>query len=52
VPQQERDAFKSKTDHMPTPINRIGTFVSGCGVVVKRDDGSEITFDRKGWDHF
>ena len=48
----EREAFRSKVQKIPVGMHRIGTFVEGAGVVVKRIDGSVITFDRTGWDHF
>ena len=52
VPQWELDAFRSKVRRTPTSMHRIGSFVEGSGVVVKRIDGTVISFDHTGWDHF
>lgn len=37
---------------MPPSMHRIGTIIHGSGVRVTRIDGTEIAFDRTGWDHF
>ena len=34
------------------PLTEIGTVVSGEGVILIRDDGTEIEMERGGWDHF
>ena len=52
VPPQAISAFEAKIKRTSVQMQRIGTFVEGSGVVVKRMDGSEIKFDRKGWEHF
>ena len=52
VPPNAISDFNSTINRTPVKMQRIGTFVEGSGVVVKRIDGTEITFDRKGWDHF
>ena len=52
VPAQQVAAFEVKAMSAPTPMHRIGTIVEGVGVRVTRIDGTDIVFDRKGWDHF
>ncbi len=37
---------------MPPAMHRIGTILAGAGVKVTRIDGTEIAFDKTGWDHF
>lgn len=44
--------FEAAVRASPTPMRRIGEIIAAQGVRVMRDDGSEIVFDRKGWDHF
>ena len=45
-------AFSADATRLPDGAHRIGTIVEGAGVRVLRADGSEIVFNRKGWDHF
>ena len=52
VPVERVSAFAAEARQVATPVHRIGTFVKGSGVTVTRIDGTEISFDRKGWDHF
>jgi thiamine-monophosphate kinase len=52
VPQDQIGAVRSKNQHLPVKVHRIGTFTAGSGVIVKRIDGTIIPFDRTGWDHF
>ncbi len=52
VPQDQVEALRAKAKMTPTPMRRIGTIVEGSGVRVTRTDGTDIAFDRKGWDHF
>ena len=52
VPAEQVGAFEAKVRCTPTPMHRIATIVEGAGVRVTRIDGTDIVFDRKGWDHF
>ncbi len=52
IPQGEVDAVNGKNGHLPVRLQRIGTFTTGSGVIVRRIDGAIIPFYRTGWDHF
>lgn len=52
VSQDQIEPLRAKTRTTPTSMQRIGTIVEGVGVRVMRTDGTDIVFDRKGWDHF
>lgn len=52
VPQGEQGAFQSTVRGTAVAMQRIGTVIAGHGVKVLRADGSEIAFNRTGWDHF
>jgi thiamine-monophosphate kinase len=45
-------AFEAASASAGTPVTLIGQFRAGDGVAVTRMDGTAVTFDRKGWDHF
>lgn len=52
VSDDHHNAFLATLSTIPGYMHRIGTFIEGAGVVVQRIDGTEIAFDRTGWDHF
>ena len=52
VPTDRMAAFEATAQRGSTPVHRIGRIVDCAGVRVMRIDGTEIAFDRKGWDHF
>lgn len=57
VPTDQLAAFERQLALAPTPMHRIGTIIDVSGVAasnvtVTRIDGTEISFDRTGWDHF
>lgn len=52
VPPSQTAAFEAAAAASVMSIARIGTFTAEPGVTVRRADGSAMTFDRKGWDHF
>lgn len=52
VPAAAKATFTQKTRQTPAPMHCVGAFSEDGRVVVSRSDGTEILFDRTGWDHF
>ncbi len=52
IPQGQIEAVMAQSRNTQAGMKRIGTFVAGNGVFVRRADDTLISFDRTGWDHF
>jgi thiamine-monophosphate kinase len=52
IPEECVAAFLADADALDFRVTRIGEIAEGSGVTVERPDGTPISFDRAGWDHF
>lgn len=52
VPGAKVEGFVKGAAALDFPVTRIGEVRSGSGVRMERPDGSEMIFERTGWDHF
>lgn len=52
VPGAKVDSFVEGAAALDFPVTRIGEVRAGSGVRMERPDGSEMIFERTGWDHF
>ena len=52
ISEERVAAFLADADALDFRVTRIGEITEGAGVTVERPDGTPISFDRAGWDHF
>jgi thiamine monophosphate kinase len=44
--------FMAKAAVLDFPVARIGQIREGAGVRMQKPDGTDMMFERTGWDHF
>ncbi|MFM9848423.1 MAG: thiamine-phosphate kinase [Hyphomicrobiaceae bacterium] len=52
VPGAKVEGFVEGATALGFPVTRIGEIRAGSGVRMEQPDGSEMIFERTGWDHF
>jgi thiamine-monophosphate kinase len=52
IPEDRVAKFLADAGALDFRVTHMGEITEGAGVTVERPDGTPISFDRAGWDHF